>query len=49
MFNKLIRYLFWSKSFESIREAHREMCYEQGRYDQEKELSYTYIDERYKH
>lgn len=47
MISKLINYLFWSKSFESVREAHKEMCYKQGRYDQEREFCYTHIDERY--
>lgn len=47
MINKLIRYLFWSKAFEEVREAHREMCYGLGRYDEEQQFSYTYIDEKY--
>jgi hypothetical protein len=47
--NKLIYLLFWSRAFEGVREAHRAMCYEMGKDDQEKELCYTYIDERYEH
>jgi len=47
MINKLIQYLFWSKAFEGIREAHKNMCYELGRYDEEQEYCYTYIDEKY--
>jgi hypothetical protein len=47
MLTKIINYLFWSKSFEEIREKHKKMCYELGKYDQEREFCYTHIDERY--
>lgn len=47
MLNKLIQYLFWCKCFEGVREAHRKMCYEAGKDAKERELCYTYIDERY--
>jgi len=43
MIDRLIHFLFWSKLFEGIREAHRKMCYELGKEDQEREYSYTYI------
>lgn len=47
MLNRLVHFLFWSKYFQGIREAHRKMCYELGREDQEREYSCTYIlDER---
>ncbi len=47
MMNKVIQFLFWSRAFEGIREAHRRMCYELGKDDQEREHSYTYVDESY--
>lgn len=33
--------------FEGVREAHKNTCYGLGRYDEEREHCYTYIDEKY--